>query len=662
MWHWNFPEGRFTAITWGIVGWRLLQGSWAARGGIFECKLPDEKLEKSHFPVPSSPRVPLLAGADAGVGRVNCRAFSLRRTAALTSDSPGPPNRRGLSRKVARLNLPGGLMKHAACRAARGRKATEFDIDAWCARIPAGGEKALETSSNNAREGASLARRRSGGPLVGKQGGGGPLEGHRAPKGAEEEIFNRTYPPIEAFPEKQISFALKRSDTTHRGSSERGKQLQGIPQSTHRDPSTPPRGCTAVQSHAEAAMGSTPEWPPYRETALRRDSQREFIDWAFLCRRPLDSPAAALDYFCLTPFYAEVRAECGAAAAAAAGGVPPTPASQTAVSAHGVGGVQGQGGGPQGFFRQHLLLNERLRLGEAIDIARTEGLVFEVVQHNLQSIDALAPPAPPQHQGQQQQDDEAGAAAALLSERCQYYRTKAIFLIALVERRQSMHGVQQQQQRRIYSVVAGRVYRQPPLRDSMIQRLAEATEDLSCCADLLLLQLCSWSLPSGFSWRAPLSRRKQLLAAAAASKYCGDTLQQASQQEDQEATNISDTTKSTSRVKVVYKRPPCAAALRVLQEETKYLELTAQQHEAQERSLMEEYNATAATAAKEAAALQQLQHRIGLLRAALLQAAPNASQAAALLQQLTTAAANIPTVAAPAEGTATMASAERNAE
>ncbi|OEH76681.1 hypothetical protein cyc_08315 [Cyclospora cayetanensis] len=292
-------------------------------------------------------------------------------------------------------------------------------------------------------------------------------------------------------------------------------------------------------------MGSTPEWPPYRETALRRDSQREFIDWAFLCRRPLDSPAAALDYFCLTPFYAE-----------------------------------GQGGGPQGFFRQHLLLNERLRLGEAIDIARTEGLVFEVVQHNLQSIDALAPPAPPQHQGQQQQDDEAGAAAALLSERCQ----------------------------------------------------------------------------------APLSRRKQLLAAAAASKYCGDTLQQASQQEDQEATNISDTTKSTSRVKVVYKRPPCAAALRVLQEETKYLELTAQQHEAQERSLMEEYNATAATAAKEAAALQQLQHRIGLLRAALLQAAPNASQAAALLQQLTTAAANIPTVAAPAEGTATMASAERNAE
>ncbi|CDJ44437.1 hypothetical protein, conserved [Eimeria tenella] len=230
-----------------------------------------------------------------------------------------------------------------------------------------------------------------------------------------------------------------------------------------------------------------------------------------------------------------------------------------------------------------------------------------------------------------------------------------------------MHGVLQQQQLRVYAIVGGRVYRQPPLRDVLLQRLAEALSDLSICADLLLLQLCCWTLPCGFSWRAPLSRKRLLMAQAAANKYCAELHQQQQQQQQQQgeqmdsedaaaasspsnssssssssssstssnaSSNSSKSSSSSSRVKVVYRRPLCAAAARVLEEERKRLTAEAQKHEAQRVALTRQWGEATAAAAAEAAQLQQQQQAVSKLRSLLLQAAPNPHEAAALLQQL----------------------------
>lgn len=387
------------------------------------------------------------------------------------------------------------------------------------------------------------------------------------------------------------------------------------------------------------------DWPPYAPTALRADSVREFCDWNFLSRRALDSRAAALDYFCLSPFYAEIRDSC--ASGAASGGSSLLPSRPP---------------------RSSRLLNERIRMGESLNLAVAEGLLFRVVEDNLEQLNAHAPAAPAQSDVPTSvclsTADEEGAAAAALAARRQYFATKALFVLTLSELRLSVHGMQQQQAQRAYAIVGGRVYRLPPLMQAVMQRVGEAASHLSSCGQLLLLQLCRWDVSSGYAWEAPLQRQAMAFACEEAGKYFEEQVPTGDSEE-----KLAGEGAASQRVQVVYCKPQCNAALRVLTEESQRL---AAHHrelqvihdwrfrldgtECRERgallllrdecgdgiqeqrdSLEGLWKDAAEQQENSLAQLQALQNKVSELRAALLQQASDPQGAAELLETLANA-------------------------
>lgn len=263
-------------------------------------------------------------------------------------------------------------------------------------------------------------------------------------------------------------------------------------------------------SSVSQTASAIPPFPAYTPGALQRECALEFVDWRWLCGHCLDSHAAALEYFYLSPFYVEVGSYS---------------------------------------------LNERLRRGEDHrSLAQQQGLLFSVTYSNLAVLRAQAPGAAGKEassagepstvqkekegvqpggasgdevRGEERQSEkgapqEADSTAATdgasaserqggavtgneedlstFAARCTYFNNNALFHITLMRREPGMHGAVLTTALRVYTVIGGKIYRVPPLVDVLHQKMASAMRHLENCFDLLQGQLATWSLAAGNSW------------------------------------------------------------------------------------------------------------------------------------------------------------------
>ncbi|KEP65798.1 UNVERIFIED_CONTAM: mediator complex subunit MED6 [Hammondia hammondi] len=339
---------------------------------------------------------------------------------------------------------------------------------------------------------------------------------------------------------------------------------------------------------ASAGACASPPFPRYIQGALQRECALEFADWRWLCSHALDSEGAALEYFYLSPFYVEHASET---------------------------------------------LNERMRRGERLQ-ADVQGLLFSVSYSNLDVLRAEAP----QFFRPEASDRHAETPAVSdFAARCTFFNAQALFHITLLRRESARHGATRTLPLRVYAVVAGKIYRLPPLFDVLQQKMAAAMSHLETCFDLLQSRLARWSLADGYTWADRQMREKQRLGVCSptGTDSCGShaSLADAAPTGDAEEGEREDFGEAETVVTEVFRRPGSEVAARVLLEEQRLLAKEVSTLAEQRKAVEERWRLAREAEAKLAAALEKT---FGVYRqqktAQLKQLAPS-QQLAFLLQK-----------------------------
>ncbi|EPR58832.1 mediator complex subunit MED6 [Toxoplasma gondii GT1] len=292
-----------------------------------------------------------------------------------------------------------------------------------------------------------------------------------------------------------------------------------------------------------APASASPPFPRYIQGALQRECALEFADWRWLCSHALDSEGAALEYFYLSPFYVEQASET---------------------------------------------LNERMRRGERLQ-ADLQGLLFSVSYSNLDVLRAEAP----QFFRAEARDRQAEAPTVSdFAARCTFFNAQAIFHITLLRRESARHGATRTLPLRVYAVVAGKIYRLPPLFDVLQQKMAAAMSHLETCFDLLQSRLARWSLADGYTWADRQTRETQRLGVRSPT---GDAAE-AEREDFGEAETV---------VTEVFRRPGSEVAARVLVEEQRLLAKEVSTLAEQRKAVDEKWRLAREAEAKLAAALEK---------------------------------------------------------
>ncbi|PHJ24450.1 mediator complex subunit med6 [Cystoisospora suis] len=371
------------------------------------------------------------------------------------------------------------------------------------------------------------------------------------------------------------------------------------------------------------AASAVPPFPAYTPGALQRECALEFVDWRWLCGHCLDSDAAALEYFYLSPFYVEVGSYS---------------------------------------------LNERLRRGEDHrTLAQEQGLLFSVTYSNLAVLRAQAsaagkeacPPGEPssaQEESGNRSDDprdgqgkaqreateltagnesdsagepQSGGAASNaeglgdFAARCTYYNNNALFHITLMRREPGMHGAVLTTTLRVYTVIGGKIYRVPPLVDVLNQKMASAMRHLENCFDLLQGRLATWSLAAGNSWWSSIEGDKadENRKRRASREKKSELVQYGKEERKEEQENSEREPASSARTKLqpseetwdedgcditeVFRKTGCESAARVMLEEQKLLSAEVSMLMARRKALEEHWGLARETEAKLTAAMEK---------------------------------------------------------